>query len=91
MSMAVSELPNLHFSISIGEHDLYKLFLTNIDVLGQGITTVIPKTIQIIANCKGSISVATTAFTPLVSRHDPLFEMIGIFLNVVSISLLTIA
>ena len=47
MSMAVSELPNLHFSISIGEHDLYKLFLTNIDVLGQGITTVIPKTIQL--------------------------------------------
>ena len=49
MSMAVSEfsngVSNLHFSISSGEHDLYKLFLTNIDVLGQGIITVIPKTI----------------------------------------------
>ena len=68
MSMAVSELPNLHLSTSSGEHDLYKLFLTNIDVLGQGIITVIPKTIRIIASLKKGLTYLPS-FPPLLSRR----------------------
>lgn len=61
----MSELANLHFSS--GEDYLYKLFLTIIDVLGQAIITVIPKTIRIIASLKKAY---LPSFPPLLSETE---------------------